>query len=57
VSDLRPGPYCPTSSRYSPGSVTLDPDIIAETLYIVDGLYGHLSARDAVERLASSEGV
>jgi len=57
VSDLRPGPYCPTSSRYSPGSVARDPDIIAETLYIVDGLYGHLSARDAVERLASSEGV
>ena len=57
MSDLRPGPYCPTSSRYSPGSVARDPDIIAETLYIVDGLYGHLSARDAVERLASSEGV
>jgi len=55
VSDLRPGRYCPTSYRYSPGSLTREPDIFAETLYIVGGLYGNLPALDVVERLAFDE--
>jgi len=55
VSDLRPGRYCPTSYRYAPASLAREPEIVADTLYVVGGLYGNLPALDTVERLAGDE--
>jgi hypothetical protein len=37
--------------------VNLAPEIEAETLYVVGGLYGNLAALDAIERLAAAEPV
>lgn len=55
MSDLRPGRYCPTQYRYAPASLRREPEIRAETLYVVGGLYGNLPALDVVERLAEAE--
>lgn len=55
VSDLRPGRYCPTGYYYAPASFAREPEILADTVYIVGGLYGNLPALDVVERLAAAE--
>lgn len=55
MSDLRPGRHCPTQYRYTPGSLARAPEILANTLYVVGGLYGNLPALDVVERLADAE--
>jgi hypothetical protein len=55
VTDRRPGRYCPTGYRYAPFSLARDPEIRAETLYVVGGLYGNLPALDVLERLAAAE--
>jgi hypothetical protein len=53
--DTRPGRTCPTSYRYPPRVFDRAPDIVAETLYVVGGLYGHVEALAALERLAARE--
>lgn len=55
MSDLRPGRYCPTNYHYAPASLSREPEIVADTLYVVGGLYGNLPALDVVEHLAASE--
>ncbi len=55
MSDLRPGRYCPTNYRYAPASLSREPEIVADTLYVVGGLYGNLPALDVIERLADAE--
>lgn len=55
MSDLRPGRYCPTGYYYAPASFAREPEILADTLYVVGGLYGNLPALDVVERLAGAE--
>jgi predicted phosphodiesterase len=55
MSDPRPGRFCPSSYRYSPASLARAPEIVADTLYVVGGLYGNLPALDVVERLAATE--
>jgi hypothetical protein len=55
VSDPRPGRFCPPSYRYSPASLARPPEIYADTLYVVGGLYGNVPALDVVERLAATE--
>jgi hypothetical protein len=55
VTDQRPGRYCPTGYRYAPSTLAREPEIRAETLYVVGGLYGNLPALDALERLAGAE--
>jgi hypothetical protein len=50
-----PGRSCPTSYRYSPRVFDRAPELEAETLYVVGGLYGNVEALDAVEALVASE--
>ncbi|HEX4782174.1 MAG TPA: hypothetical protein VH301_15535, partial [Usitatibacter sp.] len=53
--DARPGRICPLSYRYSPASLARDPEIVADTLYVVGGLYGNVESLGAVERMVSGE--
>ena len=50
-----PGRVCPTSYRYSPRVFDREPELVADTLYVVGGLYGNVEALEAVERLAARE--
>ena len=49
------GRLCPADYRYAPSVLDRPPDLTAEVLYVVGGLYGNLAALDAVERLAAAE--
>ena len=51
----RPGRICPTSYRYSPRVFDRDPEVVAEILYVVGGLYGNLEALAAVQAMAARE--
>ena len=53
--ELRPGRVCPVSYRYSPRVFDRKPEIVAETLYVVGGLYGNVEALDAVLGMAARE--
>jgi hypothetical protein len=55
MKDARPGRTCPLEYRYSPRVFDREPEIVAETLYVVGGLYGNLEALDALEALAARE--
>jgi hypothetical protein len=50
-----PGRICPTEYRYSPRVFDRQPEIVADTLYVIGGLYGNVEALDAVRALASRE--
>jgi hypothetical protein len=49
------GRTCPASYGYGPQVFRRTPDIVADTLYVVGGLYGNPYALDAVEALAAQE--
>jgi hypothetical protein len=49
------GRMCPHDYRYQPSVFDRAPDIAAEVLYVVGGVYGNLAALDAVEDLAARE--
>ncbi len=51
----RPGRTCPLAYRYSPRVFDRAPEIEAETLYVVGGLYGNAEALDALRALAAAE--
>jgi len=53
--ELRPGRTCPVSYRYSPADFCRDPEIVAETVYVIGGLYGNVEALEAVYALAARE--
>src|SRR5262245_32458181 len=50
-----PGRNCPVSYRYAPEVFRRSPEIDAETLYVIGGLYGNRFALDAVLELAAQE--
>src|SRR3954469_5636545 len=50
-----PGRACPADYRYSPAAFDRPPELAAELLYVVGGLYGNVAALDAVARLADRE--
>ncbi len=50
------GRMCPADYRYAPSVFNRSPDLVADVLYVVGGLYGNLAALDQVERLAADEG-
>ena len=57
IHDSRPGRSCPLSYRYSPGSLARAPELVADTLYVVGGLYGNQPALERVlERAAAESG-
>ena len=49
------GRNCPRDYAYAPSVFARAPDLAADTLYVVGGLYGNLAALAAVERLAALE--
>jgi len=53
--DLAPGRSCPTAYRYSPRVFDRAPEIEAETLYVVGGLYGNLDALQEILAMAGRE--
>ena len=50
-----PGRVCPLRYRYGPGAIASAPERAAPVLYVVGGLYGNLSALDAIEAMAGAE--
>ena len=55
VLEQRPGRTCPVSYRYSPRVFDRAPEIVADTLYVVGGLYGNVEALRVIEELAARE--
>lgn len=55
IPDSRPGRVCPVEYRYSPRVFDRAPEIVADTLYVVGGLYGNVEALDALLAMASRE--
>ena len=49
------GRMCPADYRYSPTALNRAPDIAADVLYVVGGLYGNLAALGEIERMAARE--
>jgi hypothetical protein len=52
---LTPGRTCPVAYRYSPRVFDRDPEIVADTLYVVGGLYGNVEALEEIARMAACE--
>jgi len=50
-----PGRSCPPHYGYSPRVFARAPDVVADTLYVVGGLYGNPLALDAIEQMAALE--
>jgi len=46
---------CPADYRYPPAALDRAPDLTADVLYVVGGLYGNFAALDEIERLAARE--
>ncbi|HEY2629273.1 MAG TPA: hypothetical protein VGI57_09095 [Usitatibacter sp.] len=55
TEDTRPGRNCPLSYRYPPSSMRRDPEIEADAIYIVGGLYGNVEALDTVRDMVAAE--
>ncbi len=51
----RAGRICPASYSYSPSSFARPPELRAEVLYVVGGLYGNRFALAAIEQMAACE--
>jgi len=49
------GRVCPADYRYAPSALDRAPDLTADILYVVGGLYGNLSALKTIEWLACRE--
>ena len=53
--EARPGRTCPVPYRYLPRVFDREPEIRAETVYVVGGLYGNVEALEAVSAAAARE--
>ena len=52
---MTPGRSCPLNYRYRPSVFARDVDLVAETVYVIGGLYGNLPALTAIIALAAKE--
>jgi predicted small integral membrane protein len=50
-----PGRFCPARYRYGAAALAAAPELRAQTLYVVGGLYGNLPALDTIEAMAAGE--
>jgi len=50
-----PGRFCPPGYGYRAADLATAPELVADTLYVVGGLYGNLQALDAIEAMAARE--
>jgi hypothetical protein len=55
IDEWRPGRSCPLHYRYPPSTFAREADLIADTLYVVGGLYGNRPALEAVLSMAAAE--
>lgn len=55
AEDTRPGRACPASYRYPPSVFRREPEIVADAIYVVGGLYGNVDALDAVRAMVVKE--
>lgn len=55
MDDTAPGRVCPLHYRYQPSALAREPEVHADTLYVIGGLYGNIPALDAVQQLAQAE--
>lgn len=51
----RPGRTCPVAYRYSPRVFDRAPEVVADTVYVVGGLYGNVEALETLATLLASE--
>lgn len=51
----QPGRSCPLHYRYPPAALNRPPEIIADTLYVIGGLYGNRPALQAIAAMAAAE--
>lgn len=49
------GRMCPVDYRYDPSVFDRPPELTADVIYVIGGLYGNVAAIDAVERIAQAE--
>src|SRR5437763_1069822 len=54
-TDQAPGRICPVEYRYSPKVFDRAPQLLAETLYVIGGLYGNVEALERVQQMARRE--
>jgi predicted phosphodiesterase len=54
---MAPGRSCPPHYGYSPRVFARTPDLTADAVYVIGGLYGNAFALDAIERMAAAERV
>lgn len=54
-ADAGPGRSCPTAYRYPPRSLDRAPELVADTLLVVGGLYGNVEALQEVLAMAARE--
>lgn len=52
---MQPGRSCPLHYRYAPASLNRPPEIVADTLYVIGGLYGNVQALRAITEMAATE--
>lgn len=50
-----PGRLCPMRYHYGAAAIAAAPELVAETLYVIGGLYGNLPALDTIEAMAGAE--
>ena len=55
MARLGPGRACPLSYRYPPTVFRRDPEIVADTVYVIGGLYGNVEALECALSLAARE--
>ena len=55
MARLGPGRTCPLSYRYPPAVFRRDPEIVADTVYVIGGLYGNVEALECALFLAARE--
>jgi hypothetical protein len=51
----KPGRVCPGDYRYSPKVFDRGPEVIADTIYVVGGLYGNVEALERILEMAGNE--
>jgi hypothetical protein len=52
---MTPGRSCPLHYRYPPSVFSRDADVVADTIYVIGGLYGNQQALDAIMAMAARE--
>jgi len=55
MRDGNAGRVCPRDYYYAPSAFDRPPEIVADVLYVIGGLYGNLQALDTLERLLADE--